>query len=570
MPTMILPLMTGLILFFSGIVIGYLFTYRDRSGEDELRDKLIEENERLKQETFEQRCVNDELEDQLRERQSKITLLQQVCDELESEQHTYEKRYQKLESELSSAQLLTNEVRKLLADESRYRNEANDLLHDQQQKHLQELANVENQWREKISRSEALIVQRDQELSQLKVTNARISEQLNLAETENAKLDSELRNHRAIIETAKQNANGLEREYVSLESSMQTYTELLNEARGKVAAAELARNLAQEALEDLRGQYRAQLDRITKLEQQSSDLSATKLRCSVLEQSLENANQRMTQIIAERDAALEAEKKALILIGGLQKRTENQEITLRSVREQIVDRDNKISDLLARAEHFQTALEQARQVHLISVEAHADTQREMSLGQVRVQELEARIQGMEAAQEEWQTRASHLVAQRDQAFHESLRLRGQIDQISAEIKEHKQTILSLRDERDRAIADLQKAQLFPRISHSLANNLVALQKGTRLDPVRGVIYTEPPSDCDDLKQISGIAEVLEKRLNNYGIYTFKQIMDWDQTAIDEFSILLAFKDRIRRDDWKGQAARLYHAKVSGRDQGRAA
>jgi predicted flap endonuclease-1-like 5' DNA nuclease len=65
-----------------------------------------------------------------------------------------------------------------------------------------------------------------------------------------------------------------------------------------------------------------------------------------------------------------------------------------------------------------------------------------------------------------------------------------------------------------------------------------------------------------LKRISGIAAVLEKKLNEFGIYTYRQIMDWDEAAVEEFSTLLAFRDRIQRDDWMGQARHLYEEKYS--------
>ena len=82
----------------------------------------------------------------------------------------------------------------------------------------------------------------------------------------------------------------------------------------------------------------------------------------------------------------------------------------------------------------------------------------------------------------------------------------------------------------------------------------------RMHATRGLVYTEAPKQQDDLKRISGIAVVLEARLNDYGIYTFKQIMEWTPAAIEEFSLLLTFKDRIERDDWISQARFFYNEK----------
>jgi predicted flap endonuclease-1-like 5' DNA nuclease len=79
---------------------------------------------------------------------------------------------------------------------------------------------------------------------------------------------------------------------------------------------------------------------------------------------------------------------------------------------------------------------------------------------------------------------------------------------------------------------------------------------TLIHPRRGLVFVLPPDRPDNLRQISGIGDQLQQRLNELGIYTFDQIIDWDSTAIDEFSRLLSLKDRIVREDWKGQARRL--------------
>ena len=80
----------------------------------------------------------------------------------------------------------------------------------------------------------------------------------------------------------------------------------------------------------------------------------------------------------------------------------------------------------------------------------------------------------------------------------------------------------------------------------------------------GMLFRDPPAQPDDLKQIYGIADVLENKLNYYGVYTFEQIMNWDADIVEEFSSLLSFKDRIQRDAWVEQAGRLYREAQSDR------
>lgn len=81
-----------------------------------------------------------------------------------------------------------------------------------------------------------------------------------------------------------------------------------------------------------------------------------------------------------------------------------------------------------------------------------------------------------------------------------------------------------------------------------------------IDPALGMIYKVPPSETDDLTRIKGIASVLEKRLHELGIYTWRQIASWQESHIREFSSRLAFKDRIVREKWVEQARSLNEAR----------
>lgn len=65
-----------------------------------------------------------------------------------------------------------------------------------------------------------------------------------------------------------------------------------------------------------------------------------------------------------------------------------------------------------------------------------------------------------------------------------------------------------------------------------------------------------PESRDDLKRIIGIGPALERRLNDAGIQTFRQLLDWDAQERDAFSEALNFKGRMHRDRWLEQAAAL--------------
>jgi predicted flap endonuclease-1-like 5' DNA nuclease len=64
-------------------------------------------------------------------------------------------------------------------------------------------------------------------------------------------------------------------------------------------------------------------------------------------------------------------------------------------------------------------------------------------------------------------------------------------------------------------------------------------------------------EISDLTEIQGIGPAISRKLYAMGIYSFKQISQFDQKTIDQIGKALKyFPDRIQRDDWVGQARKL--------------
>lgn len=59
--------------------------------------------------------------------------------------------------------------------------------------------------------------------------------------------------------------------------------------------------------------------------------------------------------------------------------------------------------------------------------------------------------------------------------------------------------------------------------------------------------------ADDLTRIKGVGKVIAEKLNGIGVKTFAQVADWKAKDIGEIDQKLAFKGRIRREDWVSQA-----------------
>jgi predicted flap endonuclease-1-like 5' DNA nuclease len=67
---------------------------------------------------------------------------------------------------------------------------------------------------------------------------------------------------------------------------------------------------------------------------------------------------------------------------------------------------------------------------------------------------------------------------------------------------------------------------------------------------------DAPAPIDDLKRVSGVGPVLEEFLHSKGIFTFAQLAGLTQAQVDELETEQSFPNRIDREDWRGQAARL--------------
>jgi large subunit ribosomal protein L21 len=74
------------------------------------------------------------------------------------------------------------------------------------------------------------------------------------------------------------------------------------------------------------------------------------------------------------------------------------------------------------------------------------------------------------------------------------------------------------------------------------------------DLPEGALFAAPEGPADDLKKISGVGPVLEKKLNALGITTFAQVAAFTADDIAKVDDALSFKGRIERDNWLEQAA----------------
>lgn len=75
-------------------------------------------------------------------------------------------------------------------------------------------------------------------------------------------------------------------------------------------------------------------------------------------------------------------------------------------------------------------------------------------------------------------------------------------------------------------------------------------------PKGAALFAKPAGKADDLKLISGVGPVLEKKLNALGITKWDQVSKFKKADITMVDDALSFKGRIDRDDWVKQAKAL--------------
>jgi large subunit ribosomal protein L27 len=89
-----------------------------------------------------------------------------------------------------------------------------------------------------------------------------------------------------------------------------------------------------------------------------------------------------------------------------------------------------------------------------------------------------------------------------------------------------------------------------------AGELSEEERKAKLEALKAKLGEVAEGDRDDLKKIKGIGKVFEGQLNEMGVYTFKQLAELDDEAIDAIESLSGFPGRVEREDWVGQAKGL--------------
>jgi len=83
------------------------------------------------------------------------------------------------------------------------------------------------------------------------------------------------------------------------------------------------------------------------------------------------------------------------------------------------------------------------------------------------------------------------------------------------------------------------------------------KKREQTPPTNIVLLKEAREEgADKLSLIKGIGSVLEKKLNQLGIYHFDQIISWNAEEQAWIGVQILFPKKVEREDWVKQAKKL--------------
>jgi NADH-quinone oxidoreductase subunit E len=306
-------------------------------------------------------------------------------------------------------------------------------------------------------------------------------------------------------------------------------------------------------------QYQAsQKDSVNRAKELSASLRETFQRRDELQRQLKDFRVKLQAVTAQRDQ----------LKGAI----ENRELQTKSSASESKEKDDKIFHLSREltswqsrvpplVEKFQQRDKEARELEaeLENARARLASFEEMAkTNQTRIEPVDADslLEGLDASNEPHSDTSAHAVSELQDQIHDANDEDAEMEEEPEAVEELSASINELLvddefvEELDEAAADEPYADT-EKIDEDLFTEV-----NKYLEDDSG-----PGDDKDDLKQIKGVGPVIEKTLNDLGIYLFNHIAEMSEYDIDRVAQQLkGFRSRIYREDWMGQARDLQYRK----------
>lgn len=450
-----------------------------------------------------------------------------------SERDEIAERYSAQESQISALARDRDDHLRAIETIERLRN-GSDTTVVQYQEHAQELES-------RLAQAEVLLDQANEELELHQQSRIK-------ADQEHESTIAELDHHRQRSLQLESEVSRLQHNTDRIRSQREEVLASLRIEQDRSAQLEINFEQTKQILQDRELQLQRSGEQLRSIQPATEEMESLQFRVDV-------AHEELQQVKSDYHEALQSKARIEAIVVEMREelRKNSQLIsdsrTARNERAEQLSRElenerRTVAELRPTISELQTQLAQQEE------RMNSNGQHEFEMTTIYTQLAEARSQidrlNREASDlREELARRVDMVAHLEQERNEVLSINQQLQRQAVE-HSRVQTPASYDDG-----VEIAEAQFAEHISRQTADAM-------RNDDRRGMIYTRPPAVRDDLKRISGVAEKLEQRLNDFGVYTYEQIMHWDDEIVAEFGRLLAFKDRIVRDDWVSQARMLYN------------
>ncbi len=292
------------------------------------------------------------------------------------------------------------------------------------------------------------------------------------------------------------------------------------------------------------------------LRQELEQLGALDEKLGQRDLQLRQLQDEVRELKRSRDEALSAASSTREIVAELRDElsdrlesfevTENEKAT--AVRELQLERQRReqLAEACQRWEHEWKLMQQqlsdsVEQRTVLEQLRQESADRVVTLTQ-QLEELQLRSRESQRRAEQADARSQELLARLDQQEELTRRLRSKrFAERETMAGDHRNGALSFRGIRSKELTQREIDEA-----------------GMQRDPRFGRIYNQAPHRIDDLTRIPGIDGALRDSLHRLGVYTFRQIMEWDTKIVQEVGRQLGLRDAIDRDDWVGNARRLHH------------
>jgi predicted flap endonuclease-1-like 5' DNA nuclease len=354
---------------------------------------------------------------------------------------------------------------------------------------------------------------------------------------------------------------GREHELDTLNHELKVRTSAVQMLEGKMITSEAA-------LKDLTADLAAKVEQLTTLQAEVAEkgvrLHAVQRERDTLRREVEEAEAMLkskAEGFADMQAQMENAEDVLI--------SRDQEIaTLKTWVEQLAPKDAEIARLRTRVEELEPFVERSRRLEREQEEdrtrataaLHGKDQ-ELAAQQSRLKEMDTQVGRLRNQTQQDLTRFEATLQERDA---EIQRLRATVEELNTFRGEVEKKDIALREAEERRVMDIsEREEEISALRKRLVEYRVAQRFGAPSKATGSVESTAQGAPAtgrhagkvrsqqkDDLKQIHGIGPVMERVLNRMGMFTFRQIAEWNERDVEHMaSELNTFPDRIRHDNW---------------------